>query len=144
MYDYRKMTPAQKREAVEYRRLRERPWHSPPHWEFCGLLQFMISSSCYEHKQIIGVTPERMTECESTLLDVCNRFATNIYAWCVLPNHYHLLVQTDRLKELRAELGRFHGRTSFKWNGEDDLRGRQVCTIAWTVASNRIAISGPA
>ena len=126
MYDYRKMTPAQRREAVEYRRLRERPWHSPPHWEFRGLLQFMISSACYEHKQIIGVTSERMTEYESALLDVCNRFATNVYAWCVLPNHYHLLVQTDRLKELRAELGRLHGRTSFKWNGDDGLRGRQV------------------
>src|SRR2546425_9298638 len=88
MYDYRKMTPVQRREAVEYWRLRERPWHSPPHWEFRGLLQFMISSACYEHHHIIGVTPERMTECESALLDVCDRFATSIYAWCLLPNHY--------------------------------------------------------
>jgi putative transposase len=126
MYDYRKMTPSQRHEAVEYRRLRQRPWHSPPHWEFQGLLQFMISSTCYEHQRIIGVTPERMTECESALLEVCANLATNIYAWCILPNHYHLLVQTDRLSELRAELGRFHGRTSFKWNGEDDKRGRHV------------------
>jgi len=126
MYDYRKMTPAQRREAVEYRRLRERPWHSPPHWEFQGLLQFTISSACYEHQHIIGLTPERMTECESTLLDVCSHFATNVYAWCILPNHYHLLIQTDQLGALRAELGRFHGRTSFKWNGEDHRRGRHV------------------
>jgi putative transposase len=65
MYDYRKMTAEQRREAVEYRRLRERPWHSPPHWEFAGLLQFMISSACYEHKHIIGVTPERMAASNS-------------------------------------------------------------------------------
>ena len=120
------MTPAQRREAVEYRRLRERPWHLPPHWEFVGLLQFMISGACYEHKHVIGVTPERIAECESALLDACEQFATNVYSWCVLPNHYHLLVQTDRLKELRASLGKFHGRTSFKWNGEDNRRGRQV------------------
>jgi putative transposase len=120
MYDYRKMTAAQRREAVEYRRLRQRPWHSPPHWEFAGRLQFMISGSCYEHNQIIGVTPERMAECGSDLLDVCEQFSTNVYAWCVLPNHYHLLVQTDRLAELRSELGRLHGRTAFKWNGEDN------------------------
>src|SRR5207249_9936561 len=101
MYDYRKMTREQRREAVEYRRLRERPWHSPPHWEFQGLLQFTIPSACYEHQHIIGVTPERMTECESVLLEVCASLATNIYAWCVLPNHYHLLVQTDWLIELR-------------------------------------------
>ena len=133
MYDYRRMTPAQRREAVEYRRLRMRPWHSPPHWEFQGLFQFMISSACYEHKHLIGVTPERMTECESEILAVCGRLTTNIYAWCVLPNHYHLLIQTDRLKELRAEFGRFHGRTSFRWNSEDNRRGRKAGTIPWTV-----------
>lgn len=126
VYDYRKMTPIQRREAVEYRRLRMRPWHSPPHWEFQGLFQFMISSACFEHKHIIGLTPESMTECETGILEVCSRFTTTVYAWCVLPNHYHLLVQTDRLAELRAELGRFHGRTSFRWNGADDQRGRQV------------------
>jgi putative transposase len=113
MYDYRKMTPAQKHEAVEYRRLRERPWHSPPHWEFQGILQFMISGAVYEHRPIIGVTPERMTEFESALLEICDQLTTNIYAWCILPNHYHILLQTDRLKELRAELGKSHGRTSF-------------------------------
>jgi putative transposase len=120
------MTPIQRREAVEYRRLRMRPRHSPPHWQFHGLLQFMISGACYEHQQIIGASPERMTECERTLMDLCCRFTTNLYAWCILPNHYHLLVQTDRLQDLRSELGRFHGRTSFKWNGEDSQRGRQV------------------
>src|SRR5712691_10898858 len=124
MYDYRKMTREQRRAAVEYRRLRERPWHSPSHWEFAGLLQFMISGACYEHQHVIGAAPERMAECESALLDACEQFATNVYAWCVLPNHYHLLVQTDRLKELRADLGKVHGRTSFKM----ERRGRSVRT----------------
>src|SRR6266536_2864624 len=118
MYDYRKMTAAQRREAVDSRRLSERPWHSPPHWKFQGILQFMISAACYEHHQIIGSTPERMTEFERMLLELCDRFAANVYAWCVLPNHYHLLLRTERLQELRNELGRLHGRTSFKWNGE--------------------------
>ena len=126
MYDYRKMTPAQRREAVEYRRLNERPWHSPPHWEFRGLFQFMISSACYEHQPVIGLTPERMTECEGEILKVCAEHASSLYAWCVLPNHYHLVLQTDNLDGLRHELGKFHGRSSFKWNGQDNQRGRQV------------------
>ena len=67
-----------------------------------------------------------MTEFENALLGIRGQLTTNIYAWCVLPNHYHILLQTDRLKELRAELGKLHGRTSFKWNGEDNSRGRQV------------------
>jgi putative transposase len=126
MYDYRKMTPAQRREAVEYRRLRQRPWHSPPHWDFQGPLQFMISAAIYEHRRIIGISLHRMTDFEGALLDTCYAFALSVYAWCLLPNHYHLLLRTDRLKELRREIGKLHGRTSFKWNGEDNCRGRQV------------------
>jgi len=125
MYDYRKLRPEQRREAVEYRRLQKRPWHSPPHWEFVGQRQFIISASCYEHREIIGVTPERMTEFETVLVGACAEFAI-LYAWCLLPNHYHLLVKTGQLKELRAALGKVHGRSSFKWNGEDNKRGRQV------------------
>ena len=67
-----------------------------------------------------------MTECENDLLEVCWNHASVIYAWCILPNHYHILVKTDCLKDLRKEIGRFHGRSSFKWNGEDQRRGRQV------------------
>lgn len=125
MYDYRKMTPKQRREAVEYRRLQKRPWHSPPHLEFIGERNFIVSASCYEHRQIIGVSAERMTEFETALMGVSKEFGV-LYAWCVLPNHYHFLVKTDQLKELRKELGKLHGRSSFKWNGEDDQRGRQV------------------
>ena len=125
MYDYRKLRPEQRREAVQYRRLQKRPWHSPPHWEFAGERQFIISSSCYEHRPIIGSTSERMTEFETALVGVCIEFGT-LYAWCLLPNHYHVLVKTNRLKELRREIGKLHGRSSFTWNGEDDKRGRQV------------------
>ena len=125
MYDYRKLRPEQRREAVEYRRLQKRPWHSPPHWEFVGERQFIISASCYEHREIIGVTPERMTDFETEVVGVCAKLSI-VNAWCLLPNHYHVLIKTDQLKELRAELGKLHGRSSFKWNGDDDSRGRQV------------------
>jgi len=126
MYDYRKMTPDQRREIVEHRRRQQRPWHSPPHWDFEGPRQFIVSGACFEHASVIGHTPGRMTECETALLEVCGNYASALYAWCILPNHYHLLVRTDRIKELRAEIGRFHGRSSFRWNGEDQRRGRQV------------------
>ena len=66
-----------------------------------------------------------MTECEESLLQVCRHFCQAIYAWCILPNHYHLLIRTDSVKELRHELGRFHGRSSHDWNGEDAARGRK-------------------
>lgn len=67
-----------------------------------------------------------MTECEAETLKICNDFCSRIHAWCILPNHYHVLVKTERIAELREEIGHFHGRSSFKWNGEDRNRGRKV------------------
>ncbi|MBP6824169.1 MAG: transposase [Acidobacteria bacterium] len=126
MYDYRKMTLEQQQELVEYRRQHHRPWHSPPHWDYEGERQFLISAACFEHTHIIGATLERMAKCESDLLELHQQYCSEIYAWCLLPNHYHWLVKTDRITELLKELGKFHGRSSYFWNGEDGRRGRQV------------------
>jgi putative transposase len=37
-----------------------------------------------------------------------------------------MLVHAPDIKVLLRELGRLHGRTSYRWNGEEDLRGRKV------------------
>jgi len=126
MYDWRKMTPAERARVMEIRRARSHPKHSPPHWDRKGSRQYIISAACYEHKSIIGESYDRMSDCEFDVLDVCRRFSSEIYAWCVLPNHYHVLLMTEQLRELVAELGKFHGRSSFKWNGEDGKRGRKT------------------
>jgi putative transposase len=126
MHDWRKMTAEERQQALEIRRLRKLPWHSPPHLDFEGNHQYLISSACYEHAHIIGQSPERLTACEESLLEVCHNFCESLYAWCILPNHYHALVKTNRIRELRQALGRFHGRSSCKWNEEDGSRGRKV------------------
>jgi putative transposase len=88
--------------------------------------QYLITASCFEHAQIIGKSLERLTECQGKLLDACKQHATTIYAWCVLPNHYHVLLGTQRIRSLCRALGRFHGSSSFQWNTEDEQRGRKV------------------
>jgi putative transposase len=126
MYDWRKMSPEDRTWILAQRRERHLPWHSPPHLDFAGEHQYLISAACYEHAPIIGHSPERMTECEEEVLKTCRELGSRIYAWCVLPNHYHVLLKTGQVKTLRHELGQFHGRSSFTWNGEDQQRGRQV------------------
>ena len=126
MYNWRRMTDEERQQALSIRRARKFPWHSPPHLDFEGVHQYLISSSCYEHAYVIGQSMERLTECEEELLEVCHNFCLSVYAWCILPNHHHTVVKTDRIKELRRALGRFHGRSSFKWNEEDGSRGRKV------------------
>jgi putative transposase len=126
MYNWRKLTTVQRQEALALRRGRKLPWHSPPHLDIDGVHQYLISSACFEHALIIGATPERMTQCEADVLDICEKLSLAIHAWCVLPNHYHAFITTEQIKELRHQLGLFHGRSSFVWNGEDHQRGHQV------------------
>jgi putative transposase len=126
MYDWRKMSKADRDHVLNERKVRRFPWHSPPHFEYEGEPQFLITAACFEHKHIIGKSSDRMTECESDLIKICSEFGSKLYAWCVLPNHYHLQLRTGVIKELLAALGKFHGSSSFRWNGEDDTRGRKV------------------
>ncbi len=101
MYNWRKLTEVQKQEALALRQSRRLPWHSPPHLDFDGARQYLISSACYEHRAVIGTTAERMTECETSVIQLCEEFCSQIYAWCILPNHYHVLIKTDCIGEMR-------------------------------------------
>jgi putative transposase len=125
MYRWRRMSLEQRQEALAFRQRQRLPWHGPPHYESeTGL--YLISAACYEHKPVVGASPKRMAEFEADLLAVAGSTCTRVFAWIVLPNHYHLLVQCPKVKSLLSALGRLHGRTSFRWNGEDNCRGRHV------------------
>jgi len=102
------------------------PWHRPPHRDIVGPATFIITAACYEHQHVIDKSPDRMAEFEVSLVNACETAAANVYAWCVLPNHYHLLTQTDDIKLLRKELGKVHGRTARMWNQDDEQPGRKV------------------
>ena len=126
MYDWRKMTAQERERTLAIRNYRNLPRHSPPHFDFAGTHCYLISAACYDHLPVIGKEAERMTECERETLHIYGEFCLSTYAWCILPNHYHALVKTDRVKTLRHALGKFHGRSSFSWNAEDNCRGRKV------------------
>jgi putative transposase len=125
-YLWRHLTPKQREELLNWRKGRNQPWHSPPHRPNFGHLRFLISAACYEHHHHIGENLERMDNFSRVLLDVLASHASRTFAWCVLPNHYHALVEAPDVKALLHELGLLHGRTSFLWNGEEKMRGRKV------------------
>jgi len=126
MYDWRRMTPEEREAALALRRAHHLPWHSPPHWDIEGERNYILSATCYEHTPIIGHSTERLADCEAALLAACREQSSQVHAWCVLPNHYHVLITTERIREMRHALGLFHGRSSRKWNLEDSQAGRKV------------------
>ena len=119
------MSLKQREAALESRRAHHLPWHGPPHYVADSGV-YLMTAACYEYHPIIGETPDRMAGFEQALLKTTGDSALTIFAWVVLPNHYHLLVRAPNIRGLIAALGLLHGATSFRWNGEDGLRGRKV------------------
>jgi putative transposase len=124
MYLWRRMTPEQRQAALQERQRHPRPWHGPPHYAGESGL-YLITAACYEHQPVIGTSPQRLAEFEAELLATAAEHSHPIFAWTVLPNHYHLLLQTPDVVALLHAIGLLHGRTSYRWNGEDNRRGRQ-------------------
>jgi putative transposase len=116
------MTPEEREAVLAERQLYQRPWHGPPHYDGEGI--FLITAACYEHRPTIGVHPARLAGFESDLLE--SAAVSQIYAWVVLPNHYHILIHSANIHASVQSLGQLHGRTSYRWNSEDHSRGRKV------------------
>jgi putative transposase len=122
-YNWRHMTNEQRTAVLLSRQESGRPWHGPPH----GLERhwYHISAACYEHRPILGKTAERMAGFEDKLLGTVAEECEKVCVWCVLPNHYHVLVQCRSLASCRTALGKLHGTTSHLWNVQDDAKGRK-------------------
>ncbi len=125
MYDWRKMSQAERQAVFVQRQLRGGSWRRPPVWNL-GSVRYMITAACFEHAPHIGNSIERISKFEESLIAEMNEHAACIYAHVILPNHYHVLLETKNVIQLRKALGKFHGRTSFDWNKVDDTQGRKV------------------
>jgi len=126
------MTPEERKEALKIRKLRRYPWHSPPHL-ISETELYHVSAACYEHNPIIGQSLERMAEFEAELLSTITKHDEKIFAWCVLPNHYHLMIHSINIPDTIRELGQLHGLTSYRWNLKENRRGRKC----WYRCSDR-------
>lgn len=127
MYDWRKMSDEERKKVLIERKSRKIDWHSPPRFEYEGNLNFIVTAACFEHKSMIGKSSNRLAEFETELIEVCREFEVELFAWCVLPNHYHLLLKTNKIKDFQKDgLGKLHGRASFNWNKEENQTGRKV------------------
>lgn len=125
MYRWRKWTPEQQKEALRARHLTNRPRHSPTHFD-SGRQWYLISAACYEHAAHIGRSDSRMDDFSAALCECLKEYGLETGAWVLLPNHYHAVVLSERVLELLKALGRLHGKSSFLWNGEEQMRGRKV------------------
>jgi putative transposase len=131
MYEWRKLTPEERKEVLDARIDRRRPWHRPPHSYLPGT--FILSAACFEHLPHIAYSAERLDDFSERLVATAETNSRFVLAWCVLPNHYHLVVVVEDLQPILKALGLLHGRTSYEWNLEENILGRQI----WHSISDR-------
>ena len=133
MYRWRQWTQEQRAIILTERRQRKYPSHSPAHIVSDHTSIYLITAACFEHVPIIGITDKRLAEFSSQLCEFMHTHCRTVFAWVVLPNHYHVLCDVINLDSMLTGIGKLHGRTSFQWNGEDGKRGRQTwCKAAET------------
>lgn len=124
MYVWRKLSLDQRKELLRYRKQRDWPWHGPPHPDMQNAV-FHLTAANFEHVPIVGKSVHRLGEFECDLMTVLAACKDRCMAWCVLPNHYHLLAAVTDVHRTLKCLGQLHGRTSRRWNLEDHCPGRQ-------------------
>ncbi len=124
MYEYRRLTPAQRRQLVEERVARGYPPHQPPHLVLDDAT-YLLTAACYEHKHRLHAPERRQTVLDS-LFEQFIRHGMEVLAWVVLTNHYHFLVHVTEFGVLGKIFGQVHGRTSHDWNQADNRRGRKI------------------
>lgn len=124
MYEYRKLTPQQKRELVQERLARGFPPHSPPHFQQ-DQATYLLTAACYEHAPHMRDKSRRASLLDRLFSETISA-GVQIHAWVILPNHYHILATVDHFSSISSIFRRLHGATSHAWNGEDNARGRKV------------------
>ena len=123
MYNWRQMTDEQKTEVLNNRKLNGQAWHAPAN----GYLKtwYHLTAACYEHQSLLGLSPNRIIDFEKVMLASLNKVCESVVAWCVLPNHYHVLIEVMNITECKKALGAVHGSSSFYWNKEENKPGRK-------------------
>ncbi len=95
-YEYRKLSPKEREEIVEFRKQQGYPLHAPPH-PFREKGTYLLTAANFEHKAVL-ISPERRTEFQEFLLRGFREIKAEIIGWVMLPNHYHILVIVEVIK----------------------------------------------
>jgi putative transposase len=124
MYDYRKLSRADRKAVLAYRREHRLPLHAPPHYPD-GQQTYIITCACYGHQSLIDPARRRSAFQKELLDQLQTQPWASVCAWVILPNHYHLLATLD-LALFRKWIRIFHSRLATGWNRENATKGRRV------------------
>jgi putative transposase len=102
--------------------------HSPAHHFTFGDTFFITGATL--HKQPLYGTAVALDELQEILFTKAEEHVCTLQAWCLLINHYHLVVRGDG-PSVHTLIKRFHTEASDALNVRDGSRGRKVWFQFW-------------
>jgi putative transposase len=122
-YHYRRLTPEERAKVEQERQRRGYPLHGPPH-PYRDAGYYLLTAATYEHAPIMEPA-DRRTDFEERLYTELAGVQADIFAWVILPNHYHVLVGIKAFDQVSRAMQLLHGRTAREWNLADGLAGKR-------------------
>ena len=102
--------------------------HAPAH-HFTFGNTFFITGATY-HRQELYRGAAALDELQELLFAKAEQHECLLQAWCLLTNHYHLVVRADGPR-VRRFVARFHTEASNALNRRDGAQGRKVWFQFW-------------
>jgi len=104
-------------------------YHHPPHI-FLDNMCYFITARTYEGRKIFNTDENKALLLRSLKAEV-RRSGFVLYAWVVLDDHYHILLQCGKSRLISKMINRVHGRVSFLINKDERKRGRKIFQNYW-------------
>jgi putative transposase len=137
-YQYRRLTQEERARVEQERQGRGYPLHGPPH-PYRDSGYYLLTAANYEHVPIME-SADRRTDFEGRLYRELTGVQADIFAWVILPNHYHVLVGIKAFDQVSKAMQLLHGRTAREWNQADGLTGKRR---VWYQYSDRMVRNDP-
>lgn len=96
--------------------------HYPPHY-YLDDIYYFITARIFKNQNILSNKQEEFLK---EIFRIFKEYRYKVFCWVINSDHYHLLFQTRKGKDLQEIFHKLHGRTSFQWNKADITPGRKV------------------
>lgn len=105
------------------------PCHHPPHFLKNDTIYFLtartVDKSCYFN---LDVKKNIIVGC---LNEAIKKYNLNLFAYVILDNHYHLLLEIENSKNLSLFLQIINGKSAFLLNKSENKVGRKIWYNYW-------------
>jgi putative transposase len=98
--------------------------HAPVHRFGDAGVYFVTGATLY--KQHFFADSRSLDALQMLLFEKANEYAVALQAWCLFPNHYHLVATADEGARLKQMLVRFYVDSAKAVNQRDGIKGRRV------------------